>query len=388
MQEKENNKKKHINNPFYPKLSILFGLAIIILVLYNSVQISSINPLFEQGLEEAKKAAIPAKVELVVISAQSCDDCYGTDKIIEVISSTGVNVTDTKEVDFSSGEGKALVEKYGIKKVPTLIITGEINRSRSLISVLGQMGEEAGEGYVITRLIPPFVEVSTGTVKGIVSLTHLKKDNCDECYNLSPIIDQLSQVGMKIGNLKEIDINTKEGKALIKKYDIQKAPVIIINNEVEAYPEIVNNLAKIVTRKDDGVFVTQLLGMPYYDIQEKKVKGLVKMTVILDESCSECYNPDDFHKVIFQKMGIAFKEEKRIDISSPDGKDIIEKYNIEKVPTILVTGDIEEYPGLISSWGDVGTVESDGVYVFRKLEVVELPYKDLSTNKVINPIFG
>jgi len=382
---KKHNKRKPMGQSFYSKLSILFGTAIIIILVYNTFQISSVNPLIDQEFEAAKKAAIPAKIELVTISAQSCDDCYGISNIVDAISSTGVNITETREVEFSSVEGKSLIEKYEIKNIPTIIVTGELNRSRQLDSMLGQIGEKTEEGYVVTKLIPPFVEVSTGLVKGIVSLTHLKNDNCDECYDFSPLVNQLSSTGMKIGNSNEISISTKEGKALIEKYNIQKIPAIIMGSEIKVYPEIVQGLANVGEIVDDGSFITRFAGMPYYDIKEKKIKGFVTMTILLDESCDGCYNPDTSFKPILQKMGVIFKDEKTVDISSLAGKNLVDKFSIQKVPTILLTGDMEEYPGLVSSWKDVGSVESDGTYIFRTVEVTGQTYRDLITNNVITP---
>lgn len=385
---KKHNKRKHIGQSFYSKLSILFGAAIIIILLYNTFQISSVNPLLEQNIEAAKKAAIPAKIELLTISAQSCNDCYGISYIVDTISLMGVNITKTKEVEFNSEEGNSLIKKYGIKNVPTIIVTGEINKSNQLSSMLDQIGEKTGEDYVVTKLNPPFIDMSTGLIKGVVSLKHLKNENCEECYDLSPLVSQMSNTGMKIGDIDEISINSKEGKELIKKYNIQKIPAIILGSEIEVYPELIKELANVGNIESDGVFVTRFAGIPYYDILEKRIKGLVTMTVLLDKSCDECYNPNNVHKLIFQKMGIVFKDEKNIDISSLAGKELIDKFSIEKVPTVLLSGDVSEYPGLVDSWKDVGTVEDGGVYVFRKLEIIGQVYRDLVTNNIITPTSG
>ena len=72
-------------------------------------------------------------------------------------------------------------------------------------------------------------------------------------------------------------------------------------------------------------------------------------------------------------------------MSSKEGKALIAEYGIEKVPTILIKGDAGAYPSLVKAWKSVGTVEQDGTYVFRKLEIIKKTYKDLATGEVVAP---
>jgi len=71
------------------------------------------------------------------------------------------------------------------------------------------------------------------------------------------------------------------------------------------------------------------------------------------------------------------------DISSPQGKDLIAKYNITKAPTLLISPEAKAYDTLTQVWTEVGTVESDGWYVFRATEQMG-NYTDLLTNQVMN----
>ncbi len=384
----EHEKKKPLSKSFYTKLYIALGLAIILIVLYNSFQLSSLSPLLEQRVAEAKEAAMPVKIELTVISTPSCDDCHDINATIETLKSIGANITNINEVDFPSEEAQALIVKYGVKKVPTVIISGEINKSSSIISTLSEIGEENNNVYVFTQLIPPFIETSTGKIRGKVSLVHLKKDDCADCFNIAPLIEQLSNSGLKFSKQEEIDIGTVKGKELVAKYSITKVPTIILDKEADVYPAIVQGWNQLGSVEGDGAYVMRQIPLPYYSTDEKRIIGLVTMTVLADKTCADCYEPNDFHKPILQRMGVVFDSERRVDISSSIGKALVSKYSIEKVPTIILEGDMEEYPVLVSAWKDVGSVESDGTYVFRNVEVVQEQYKDLSTNTVVEVSAG
>ena len=54
------------------------------------------------------------------------------------------------------------------------------------------------------------------------------------------------------------------------------------------------------------------------------------------------------------------------------------------MPTIILTGDADKYPSMTGVWPTVGTVEDDGAYIFRKVEVLRQTYKDLTTGEVVS----
>ena len=385
-QHKEHHeKKKSLSKSFYKKVYILLGIALVFFTLYNLFQISSASDLFDQKLIEAKEAARPAVIELVIITANNCDDCYDINAVVDVVESTGVDITKKKEIDFSSKEAKSLIKKYGIERIPTLILTGELDKSRSLTVKFKDIGEEKQDAYIFTKLEPPFIETSNGKIRGKISLIHLKKDDCVDCSDLTPLLAQLSESGLKFKEQKEINIDSSEGKNLISKYAIKKVPTLIMDKEAEVYQNIAQSWSQVGSVENDGMYVMREINPPYYSIEEATVKGLVSMIILVDSSCSDCYEPENFHKPILQRMGVVFEEEVKVDISDTEGKALIEEYEIEKVPTVILKGDMEIYPVLVGAWKDVGTAESDGTYVFRKVEVAQQTYKNLDTGMIVEP---
>jgi thiol-disulfide isomerase/thioredoxin len=381
--EKKKEYKKRFSSSFYTKLYILLGIVLILFTFYNVLQISSFNNVLDKQIIEAKESTRPAEIQLMSISASSCEDCYDISTAISIIESTGANITERSEFDFSSQEGEDIIRRYSIEKIPTVIIAGEINKSSSLNLKLKQMGEERDNAFVFTKQEPIFIDAGTGNIRGRISLTHITKEDCDKCVDLGPLIQQLESSGLIFKEKKTLNFDSPEGKELINKYGIEKIPVMILDKEAEVYPNIVDNWQNLGSIEDDGSYVMQPLTPPYYSIEEKKVKGLVKMTLLLDKSCDECYNPSQVHTPILQRMGLVAESEEKIDISDPTGQELIEKYSIEQIPTILLEGDVEEYPVLVNAWKGVGTQEPDGVYVFRKIDLLQQTYKNLLTNEII-----
>tara|TARA_Y100000310_G_scaffold15911_1_gene15956 strand:- start:470 stop:1702 length:1233 start_codon:yes stop_codon:yes gene_type:complete len=380
---KSHHRKRRVpNRAFYNRMYMTLGAVLILLMLYNLSQTLFINTTLDQNIAKVKEAERPAEISLTVISTSSCGECYDINAAVEVIESTGVSVT-SKEIDFSSEEAKALIAEHTIEKVPTIIVTGEIDKSSSLKRTLGEIGKESGEAYVFTSLEPPFIETKTGVVRGKISLVHLKKEGCDDCIDLIPLIDQLSASGLILKESEEVDVDSTKGKELVKKYSVEKVPTLIMDKEAEVYPNIVQSWSQLGSVEGDGSFVMREVNSPYYSIEEKTVKGLISMIILSDGTCEECYDGGDFHRPVLQRMGITFKEESELDVSSTEGKDLVDKYSIELVPTIVITGDIEEYPVLVNAWVEVGTEEADGSYVFRKVEIANQPYKNLTAGKVV-----
>ena len=368
---------------------LLVGLVIVLVLfgLYNLFQASSFDTLIDERVADAKEASKPAKIKLLAITTDDCEDCYDISAVIDTINSTGVNLTSINEVDASSNEAKQIVSKLGIEKLPTVVLTGELNRS-PLASALRDKIDEKQGAYIFTALEPPFVETSTGEVRGRISLVHLQKRGCDECSDFTPLISQLSEAGLVFASQRDVYIDTAEGRSIVSKYNISKVPAIIMDKEADVYPNIVQGWTQQGSIEEDGSYVTRIVSPPYYDVEEGRLKGLISVTFLVDESCDECYAPETFHKPILARLGMAISGEERIDVSSAEGKEIVEGYGIEKVPVLILEGDMEEYPALVSAWPPVGTVESDGAYVFRKVELARQKYKDLIIGEVVDPSSG
>jgi len=53
------------------------------------------------------------------------------------------------------------------------------------------------------------------------------------------------------------------------------------------------------------------------------------------------------------------------------------------LPTVIFSKNVKDYPAFVDIWGDVGTFEEDGSYVFRNNKNIPLAvYLDLETEEL------
>jgi len=366
------------SNSFHTKIYLALIIALVIFTLINVAQSTTINKTIKEKLSEAKEAARPAELQLIIIDNSECNDCFDILPIINKIKSKNVNITIEKSLDLSSLEANSLIKQYDINKIPTIILLGELDKTK-----LGEL-EKKEDALIFTKVLPPYTNAKTKKIAGLVTATIIQDNSCKECSDLNPIIQLLKQDSITI--ISENIIDKSKGKELIEKYYINILPTIILSKDLEEYDgELVNNMNNIGTIEKDGSYVLRKVSPPYLNLTTNKVHGLVDSTYLLDKTCQDCFDVVAFNNPILERLGLTPVNEEIIDISSPKAISLLEKYNITKVPTLILKGDIKEYPALVRSWSEVGSVETDGNYVFRRPEVSGAKYKNLVTNEIIEP---
>ena len=311
-------------------------------------------------------------IELLVIRDASCTKCYGLIREIETIKAMDVDVEE-KIVDFNSREARNLIDKYDIKKIPIILISGEIE------GLEVPNFERRDDVLVLARILSPYINTANGEVKGVVELVHITKSNCEKCVDLNPVIRQFKQTGMVFS--KETVLDDTQAADLIARYDIKKLPILIFSEGASEYDTIKQSWQQLGTVEEDGSYILRGINPPYYSLEDNTIKGLVKLTMLVDESCTECYEVR-LHKPILERFSITIDTEETVDVSSEQGKRIIEKYDIKKVPTIILSDEANAYPILKPVWKQVGTIEEDGAYIFRNVEVMKGKYVDLETKEI------
>ena len=137
----------------------------------------------------------------------------------------------------------------------------------------------------------------------------------------------------------------------------------------------------------DGTYIASTISLPYRDLEKGSIQGLVDVIYVIDKACSECYKPETTQRTILTqgyRMGI--RSERTVDVSSYEGQNLITRYAITKVPTVLLSPEANEYSALKNVWKNVGTIETDGWYIFRQMNMLaKITYKDLESNSVIRP---
>lgn len=215
-----------------------------------------------------------------------------------------------------------------------------------------------------------------------LEMTIIQDSNCKECFDITKVITSLEKLNIKITKKNFIERTNDEGKALIEKYQIKKVPMFILTGEINKGNDLKAALSKTGTTQND-VFIYELKSGPYAVATTGEIKGKTNLLLIADVTCANCYDVTQ-HEIILSQFGL-FPQSKVVDAKSAEGKKAINKYFIKQIPTFVLTGDVNEYPGLKSIWNEVGTIERDGAYVFRQGVPFMGIYKEVVTGKIIDP---
>ena len=324
----------------------------------------------------------PIKVEIIKILASDCSMCTQIDPLVDSLKTLNIEITSQQQYEFYDEEAKALIKEFTIKKLPTFIIKGDEKEFKR--AGLDQLGEILDDTLVFTNLQPPYLDLTTGTIAGKVDVIAITRDSCTKCYNISQVISQMKGMGIYVNSVQSLESASLDGDKLVKQYGITKIPTLIFSKEIGSYKAISDAWKEVGIIADDGKYVLTSVPPPYTEVGQNNLRGLVTVTKIVDASCTECYDPA-VHLQILQGLGVYVAEEKTVDIGTLQGKSLIEKYRITKVPTIILSSEASLYPGIKQIWQDVGTTESDGTLVFREMAAIkDAQYRNLEAAQIEN----
>lgn len=370
-------------------LFIFIALAVILSAINFSL-IASRGEKIKAANLLAEKENQPAKLELIKIAASSCKDCFNIESVVENLKKANVNVTSERTVEFTSSEAKQLISHYSIEKLPTVVVLGEVNKS-SVVNLWNQNwqvemanGTQVSSFYV--AVLPPYVDTD-GNIRGLVTLTHIIDAACPKCANLTQVINFFKQNNVKFSAENTIDYTSPDARELIAKFGVQKIPALIISKDIIDYPGISQVWNQLNATEKQGFYALHTTVPPYRNLATSMVEGLVSVVYLNDSSCVNCYNVKVNKNILERNFLIVIVNETEIDISADYGKALLKKYNITKVPAILVSPDAGFYSGFVSVWPQVGDVSVDNWYIMRKPEALGT-YKDLSAGQIVTPQQG
>lgn len=378
---------RHSFRFFTPKtlIIVLFSL-FVVFSLVNTLLLGNLSGLVTKKIAETKEQTRPAKIEVTAITLSECKECYDVKNALDDLKKQNVNITKEETFDYKSDKGKQLVELYRIERLPALIIQGETNKTEQLQRYWDRVGEQRGsnnETVLYTNIFPPYYDMFEGRIVGRVSITSLVDSSCEKCVSLAGIVDAFKQAGVKIVEEKTVEYKSEEGKQLVSKFGVREIPALIISKDILDYDSIKQIWDQLNTTEKEGFFALHSTIPPYTDVSTDKVVGLVTLIMLNDKTCNICYDVL-VNKEIIARFGIATDKEFSYDINSDEGKNLIAKYKITKVPIIILSPETNAYSSFNAVWPQVGSVENDGWYVMRNPEVLGT-IKDLSTGQIVQP---
>ena len=369
--------KSRIESLLYSMLILAAAISVLNVFLVQG-RAAEIN----EAREEANELLKPAKLEVTKILLSGCEDCFDIEAAFESIKKQNVDITGEKKLFSDEKEAREIIRSFNLQRIPAMIISGEVNKAQQLKSFFDGVGEFSGQNNVVyTSISPPFYDISSAEVVGRVSIVNVVDSSCKECVPLSPLISSFKQAGVAISKEDSYEYSSKKGIDLIRKFNITRIPAMLVSDEIDYYRGISEQI-KELAKENNGFYALHAVSPPYRDLEQGKVVGAVNIVLLTDSSCSECYDVK-INEQILARLGVFAKETISYDVSSKEGKALVLKYNIDKVPIILLSPEASAYPIFVQAWQSVGSVEDDGWYVMRKPENLGA-YKDLKTNEIVN----
>src|SRR3989338_1059011 len=285
-------------------------------------------------------------------------------------------------------EAKKYKEHYNVNfKVIRISINKLIDNSKLLYSILCILFISSVGNFVILGQMQITSNVKLEELQSLninktnfnVDATIIKYSGCKECYDFVIALNEFRKLGVKIN--EPIFYEFDEAKLLIDKYKIDKVPALILSEKASNYKQITDFWQNIGTIESDGAFIVRNFNPTYYDLKSKNIKGLVDIVFIKDRTCIDCYDVMK-NKLALEKLRIFIRSEVSVDVSDNEGKSLIKKYKIKKIPTFIMSKEAMDYPQFDTIWSSVGYVAEDGTLVFSNVESIGT-YKDLIRNETV-----
>jgi hypothetical protein len=330
-------------------------------------------------------------VNLTMIEAPNCDECNSEGLLLEqtktvLLASDFLRSGVSKSIRWDSAEAKALIAKYNITELPAVIVEGDVGRDRDFVSAwVENVGTLEGTEALVTRLgYPPYYNITTMKVVGLVKGIGIRAAGCTECGDPELFISSLESptIGMVFTEKEVYEENSSEGRALIARYNITKVPVLFLSEGgASAYP--VFSQIKMLGTVEDGWFILRDVVPPYLDLADNRtLRGLVKAKYLVNSSCAECFDIMTLSDYISQSTGLVVSESQTYEADSADGRALISKYGITRIPTLVYSPDAKYYPYFSQVWeNQTSTIEDDGWFVFRAHDLLSgMIYQNLSAS--------
>ncbi len=329
---------------------------------------------------EVSSGEVRGRIKLIIVNDESCQDCYDANKYKILLQQMKMSIEEEVTVEYKSPEGKRIIRENGIKSIPTIVIEGDLEAYD--VKYLNQVGEIKGNVFVFEKVQTPYVEIKTNRVRGKVNIAIIKNDNCSECIDYKLYSGIAGDLRMSVDENDVYDFDSTEAKNLIRRYGIKALPTIIITGDLLAYD--MTNLKKVGNIYSNA-YVLTMVNPPYMSAITNKLVGNLDITILKDESCAECFDAAKIYGEIIEKFGFLAKSKEVVDVSSDRGKELIKKYKISVVPTMVIKGEFKPYVEINPTiWNQVGKMNWDGAYVISEAGVKQLgAYKNLTSGEVV-----
>lgn len=382
---------------FYVKAVLWAALGIILGFAIWLVFLQAASPASPQMLQNAQvNETMPpiietGKVSITMIEAPDCDICNADGLLLNqteavLLQSEFLRIESSRIIRPSTAEAQALIAKYSIVELPAVVVEGDVARDQEFVTAWkDNVGSAEGQNALVSRLgYPPYYNVTTGKVAGLVKGIGIRATGCSECGDPDTFIMSLesSTIGMVFTDKAVYDDNSSEGEALIAQYNITRLPALFLSAEgASAYP-VFNQISPLGEIEGEW-FILRDVVPPYLDLNANRtLRGMVSARFIVNSSCVDCFDIGVLSDYISQSTGLVINSSKTYEANSTEGRALIEKYNITRIPTLVYSPDAKYYPYFDEVWlNQTSTIEPDGYYVFRAQDLLNgIVYQNVSAS--------
>ena len=247
-----------------------------------------------------------------------------------------------------------------------------------------------GGNFTIPPQVPPPGSANNTTYvppeESKVFLTLIDTSECGKCVNGSQALEETrvyldSQPNIRVVTARTLDLLDPDAQNIIDKYDITQLPALIVSGDAVYPADFVSTWNRSVgSRESDGTFVSRKFPAPYYDLLRSAVVGLTRGIAIDPYRCPDCASASGFLYTLEDPSigNVYFAERKLLNENSTEAQELIAKYNITLLPTVLLSSEIADY----TIFSEISNLDAtgDGWYVVRN---VRPPYVDLRGNRTV-----
>ena len=218
------------------------------------------------SLEEQRLIGLVDVTEIIDSSCAGCFDPLLSQELQLLLAN--IKVGEARGVEAGSAEGKALLKKHHLGFAPAVVFSSEI-RDYNFFDQFAPLGSVENDGsFVVRSKYPPYKDLDSNTVKGLLAVTVIEATQCWACKDSKDLLGFLStSLGLRFSDVSVIDVNTPDALSLSEQYSVQFAPAALIAGDLLLYPGMEETWPQIGRVFTDGVYAFDnplLLGEGYY----------------------------------------------------------------------------------------------------------------------------
>lgn len=234
----------------------------------RAVPNSALQPEAQEVVRENREEK--ALVKTLLLVPRDCPQCFDISFYLEELNKTiNIDPVDADPSLIGAARLPALAFNATLEEYPGELVTGWETYGE-IVEV--ESGEHAGRWYVLPTLNPPYVQ--DGMVRGLVDVTYLVMDSCENCYDVYVNRQFMDAFGITPASEEIFDVASDRGRKIVKQYNITSVPTIIMSGDAGLYPGLRAGWAGAGSIEDDGSYVLrnlQRLQVTYYDLGRDRV---------------------------------------------------------------------------------------------------------------------